>query len=228
MEQQTPREPRRAGRSQRRGGVRPAGADAAPLNFTGWGVAAVTKTEQTFHKENPGFSLCCQHFFHVVLFEMFLIVSRGRGARPQAAHSRREPPPRAPGRSLQNAGASAGQGGAGRGAGRSQRRGGVRPKSAERARLGRRREGRSAAPGVAAPGAVRVHRFIAFIFGANKKRGEPAELPPGGGYRKSLPRRRLAPKTPRALGSHPCVALSSTRRQSRFYYEISSRAFKMN
>ena len=109
---------------------------------------------------------------------MFLIVSRGRGARPAAAHSRREPPPRAPGRSLQNAGASAGQGGAGRGAGRSQRRGGARPKSAERARLGRRREGRSAAPGVAAPGAVRVHRFIAFIFGASKKGGEPAELPP--------------------------------------------------
>ena len=127
VEQQTPREPRRAGRSQRRGGARPAGADAAPLNFTGRGVAAVTKTEQTFHKENPGFSLCCQHFFHVVLFEMFLIVSWGRGGRPQAAHSRREPPPRAPGRSLQNAGASARQGGAGRGAGRSQRRGGALP-----------------------------------------------------------------------------------------------------
>ena len=119
----------RAGQGGASGGAERARlcADAAPLNFTGWGAAAVTKTEQTFCKENPGFSLCCQHFFHVVLFEMFLIVSRGRGARPQAAHSRREPPPRAPGRSLQNAGASAGQGGAGRGAGRSQRRGGALP-----------------------------------------------------------------------------------------------------
>ena len=171
MEQQTPREPRRAGRSQRRGGARPAVGGRGAAKFYRVGGGGGTKTEQTFHKENPGFSLCCQHFFHVVLFEMFLIVSRGRGARPQAAHSRREPPPRAPGRSLQNAGASAGQGGAGRGAGRSQRRGGARPRSAERARLGRRREGRSAAPGVAAPGAVRVHRFIALFFGANKKGG---------------------------------------------------------
>lgn len=76
-------------------------------------------------------------------------------------------PEPAPGRAEQGEGQGGASGGAERG-----------PKSAERARLGRRREGRSAAPGVAAPGAVRVHRFSALIFGANKKRGEPAELPP--------------------------------------------------
>ena len=178
MEQQTPREPRRAGRSQRRGGARPAGADAAPLNFTGWGVAAVTKIEQTFHKENPGFPLCCQHFFHVVLFEMFLIVSRGRGARPQAAHSRREPPPRAPGRSLQNAGASAGQGGAGRGAGRSQRRG----RSAARILRSAPGWGGGARGGARRPGwrlpAPSVCIGLSLLFSGQTKKGGACRTPP--------------------------------------------------
>ena len=93
-------------------------------------------------------------------------------------------PEPAPGRAEQGEG----QGGASEGAERG-------PISAERARLGRRREGRSAAPGVAAPGAVRVYRFIALIFGANKKWGS-LQNSPGVGYRKSLPRRLLAPKTP--------------------------------